>query len=177
MANENNNINKLVANEDDLTADLGVLSFKKSAFDAEKKSERIDLVGEIKELIQDIDNQIAAGSLRNMQFEQSSSADRICRVLIGTVDDQVLRFPMFKKRLTIGRTRDNDVQIRTESVSPRHAVIQTDGDVTRIIDWGSKNRIRVNSASVSEHFLCHGDTIVIGNARLRYEERKKRNSR
>jgi hypothetical protein len=171
-------VDRITAKADEIEQNLTEKGETISILRAEikKKSERSDLVGEIKEVIQDIDKQIAEGRLSDIQIKQSSSADRTCRVLICTVDDQVLRFPMFTKRLTIGRSRDNDVQIRTESVSRRHAVIQTDGDVTRIIDWGSKNGIQVNSAIVSEHFLCHGDTIIIGNARLRYEERKKRNS-
>jgi hypothetical protein len=133
-----------------------------------KNSERIESVGEIEEVIQDIDDRMSVRSV---------STDRVSRVLVGTVDDQKLRFPLFKNRLTIGRTRNNDIQLKAVYVSRRHAVIQTDGDVTRIIDRGSKNGIQVNSANVSEHFLCHGDTIVIGNARFRYEERKKRDSR
>ena len=106
--------------------------------------------------------------------EQRAPTDRISRVLIGSVDDQLLRFPLFKDRLTIGRTKDNDIQLKAEYVSRRHAVIQTDGATARIIDWGSKNGIHVNSVKVSEHFLCHGDTISIGSARFRYEERKRR---
>jgi len=141
-----------------------------------KKPERFDAVGEIKGVIQDIDSQISARSSRTDRVGRGLSGDRISRVLIGTVNDQMLRFPLFKNRLTIGRTEDNDIQLKAVYVSRRHAVIQTDGDVTRIIDWGSKNGICVNSAKVSEHFLCHGDTIAIGNARFRYEERRKRNS-
>jgi len=141
-----------------------------------KKAERIDPVGEIGEVIQNIDERLSEHKSKINQFEQTPDAEKLSRVLIGTVDDRTLRFPLFKKRLTIGRTRDNDIQIKAVYVSRRHAVIQTDGDVTRIIDWGSKNGIRVNSANVSEHFLCHGDTIIIGNARFRYEERKKRDS-
>jgi len=141
-----------------------------------KKSEQIDSIGEIEDVIHDIDERMSERSAKSDQAEQSLPGDRVSRVLIGTVDDQVLRFPLFKDRLTIGRTKDNDVQLKAAYVSRLHAVIQTDGDATRIIDWGSKNGIHVNSARVSEHFLSHGDTIMIGNARFRYEERKKRES-
>ena len=132
-----------------------------------KKSEQIDSIGEIEDVIQDIDERMS---------EQRAPADRMTRVLIGTIDDQLLRFPLFKDRLTIGRTKDNDIQLKAGYVSRRHAVIQTDGDTTRIIDWGSKNGIHVNSTKISEHFLSHGDVVTIGNARFRYEERKKRDS-
>ena len=131
------------------------------------KSDQDDSIGEIEGAIQDIDDRMS---------EHNISGDKVSRVLVGTVEDKMLRFPLFKNRLTIGRTDDNDIQIKAVYVSRRHAVIQTDGDVTRIIDWGSKNGIQVNSAKVTEHFLCHGDTLLIGNARFRYEERKKRDS-
>ena len=139
-----------------------------------KKSEQIESIGEIEEVIQDIDERMSERSGRDGQAEPRAPGDRVSRVLIGTVDDQVLRFPLFKDRLTIGRTKDNDIQLKAAYISRRHAVIQTDGEITRIIDWGSKNGIQVNSSKVSEHFLGHGDTITIGNARFRYEERKMR---
>jgi len=132
-----------------------------------KKSEQIESIGEIEDVIQDIDERMN---------NKRSPAEKITRLLVGTVDRQLLRFPLFKDRLTIGRTKDNDIQLEAGYVSRRHAVIQTDGETTRIIDWGSKNGIYVNSERVSEHFLEHGDSIVIGNARFRYEERKKRGS-
>jgi pSer/pThr/pTyr-binding forkhead associated (FHA) protein len=139
-----------------------------------KKSEQIESIGEIEDVIQDIDERMSERSSRDGQVEPRAQGDRVSRVLIGTVDDQVLRFPLFKDRLTIGRTKDNDIQLKAAYISRRHAVIQTDGEITRIIDWGSKNGIQVNSSKVSEHFLSHGDTITIGNARFRYEERKMR---
>jgi len=135
-----------------------------------KKSEQIESIDEIEEVIQDIDERMSERSTK------SGQPDRITRVLIGSVDDQVLRFPLFKDRLTIGRTKDNDIQLKAAYVSRRHAVIQTDGDSTRIIDWGSKNGIHINSTKVSERRLHHGDVVTIGNARFRYEERKKRDT-
>lgn len=141
-----------------------------------KRSEQIESSGEIEEVIQDIDDRMSERRIGGDQNETRPTTDRITRVLIGSIDGQVLRFPLFKDRLTIGRTKDNDIQIKAGYVSRRHAVIQTDGEITRIIDWGSKNGIHVNSARVAEHRLSHGDTIMIGNARFRYEERKKRDS-
>ena len=65
--------------------------------------------------------------------------DRVTRVLTGTVGGQKLRFPLFKDRLTIGRTAQNDIQLKAQHVSRRHAVVVIEGAVTRVIDWGSKN--------------------------------------
>ncbi len=106
----------------------------------------------------------------------SRDRDRVSRVLIGSVDNQELRFPLFKKRLTIGRTQRNDIQLQAPHISRRHAVVMTEGDVTRLIDWGSKNGVYVNSNRVTEHFLASGDIVMIGDARFRYEERPKRDA-
>lgn len=141
-----------------------------------KKSEHIESVDVVEDIVLEIDEPIPERSPGADENDARKSADRVTRVLIGTVDGQVLRFPLFKDRLTIGRTKDNDIQLAAAYVSRKHAVIHTDAEKTRVIDWGSKNGIKVNSATVSEHFLQHGDILVIGNAKFRYEERRKRDS-
>jgi chromosome segregation ATPase len=100
--------------------------------------------------------------------------DRVSRVLIGRIDGQEIRFPLFKKRLSIGRTVDNDIQLQAPYISRRHAVVVIDGDVTRVVDWGSKNGVFVNSRRITEHFLRSGDVLMIGDTRFRYEERAKK---
>ncbi len=110
------------------------------------------------------------------RIDESAHRDkeRVSRVLIGTVDGQELRFPLFKDRLTIGRTDQNDIQLKASYVSRRHAVVVRDSDATRVIDWGSKNGVFVNSKRITEHFLQNGDKVTIGTADFRYEERAKR---
>ncbi len=141
-----------------------------------KKTEQIESISEIENVIQDIDERMSERSFKNGELERAPSTERVSRVLMGTVDDQILRFPLFKDRLTIGRTNDNDIQLKAAYVSRRHAVIETDGDTTRIIDWGSKNGVVVNSEKVEEHALAHGDIVMIGNASFRYEQRRKRDT-
>lgn len=102
------------------------------------------------------------------------SQERTTRVLVGKIGEKLLRFPLFKDRLTIGRSDDNDIQLNASYISRKHAVVQTDGDTTRLIDWGSKNGVYVNSSRITEHFLRNGDIVSIGNAHFRYEERPKR---
>lgn len=140
-----------------------------------KQSDQIDLIGDIDDVIHDIGTRMTEHGASS-EPNRRAVVDRVTRVLVGTVDGQVLRFPLFKDRMTIGRTADNDIQLKAAYISRRHAVVQTDGDTTRIIDWGSRNGVFVNSDKVTEHFLHHGDIVAIGDARFRYEERKKRNS-
>jgi hypothetical protein len=129
-----------------------------------KKSEQIDFVGET--------GDVAARSHDLPSLER----DRLTRVLIASIDDQELRFPLFKDRLTIGRTKQNDIQIDASYVSRRHAVVVTDHQCTRVVDWGSKNGVFVNSKRITEHFLKSGDMVTIGTASFRYEERPKRSA-
>jgi chromosome segregation ATPase len=143
-----------------------------------RKSAQVESINEIGDVISDIDVRISE------QFDEvdeerapvHKSPDRVTRVLVGKIGKQLLRFPLFKDRLTIGRTADNDIQLNAVYISRRHAVVQADGDATRVIDWGSKNGVYVNSHRVTEHFLKNGDIVTIGNAHFRYEERPKRES-
>ena len=143
-----------------------------------RKSEQMESINEIGSVISDIDVRISEqfDEAEHTQAPAQKSPDRVTRVLVGKVGKQLLRFPLFKDRLTIGRTEDNDIQLNAVYISRRHAVVQADGDSTRVIDWGSKNGVFVNSSRVTEHFLRNGDIVTIGNAHFRYEERPKRDS-
>ncbi|MGI9233830.1 MAG: FHA domain-containing protein [Woeseiaceae bacterium] len=150
----------------------------------EKKTEQIESIGEIDEVIQEIDNRMSERfdePARDLHEAKNGTPvggerDRITRVLVGSIGAQELRFPLFKNRLTIGRTADNDIQLKTAYISRRHAVVLTEGDATRVIDWGSKNGVYVNSERVKECFLANGDIVGVGNAKFRYEERPKRDA-
>lgn len=149
-----------------------------------KKSEQLESIGEIEEVIQEIDDRMSERfDEKNTESSEqhdiapvATDRDRITRVLVGSIGEQELRFPLFKKRLTIGRTADNDIQLKPAYISRRHAVVLTEGDSTRVIDWGSKNGVFVNSERVKERFLSNGDIVAVGNAKFRYEERPKRES-
>ena len=137
-----------------------------------KNSQQSDPVDKIEEAIQEIDNRMSETLAERAHVER----ERVTRVLTGTIDGQELRFPLFKDRLTIGRTGQNDIQLKSEHVSRRHAVVVIEGDVTRVIDWGSKNGVFVNSKRVKEHFLKNNDIVSVGAAEFRYEERPKRDN-
>lgn len=132
-----------------------------------------DSIRELEAAIEELDVRMSA-RLETPEVPAAADRDRMTRMLIGKIDDQELRFPLFKKRLTIGRTQQNDIQLQAPHISRRHAVLMTEGDVTRVIDWGSKNGVYVNSNRITEHFLSSGDVVAIGDAKFRYEERPKR---
>jgi len=139
------------------------------------KARQDDSIRELEAAIEQLD-ECMSERLRERPLPVLGDKDRMSRVLIGRIGDQELRFPLFKKRLTIGRTQQNDIQLQAPHISRRHAVVMTEGEVTRVIDWGSKNGVYVNSNRVTEHFLASGDVVTIGDAKFRYEERPKRDS-
>ena len=129
-----------------------------------KKSQQIDSIGVIENAIHEIDDRISEKYNKPVPTQR----DRVSRLLIGSVKGKELRFPLFKNRLTIGRSRQNDIQLKSSCISRRHAVIVTEGKMTRVIDWGSKNGVSVNSKPVSEHFLTSGDIVTVGTSEFRY---------
>jgi chromosome segregation ATPase len=134
------------------------------------KAKQEDSISELEAAIHELDDRVS----ERVEERPANDRDRLSRVLIGTIDGQELRFPLFKKRLTIGRAAQNDIQLQAAYISRRHAVVVTEGDVTRVVDWGSKNGVYVNSRRITEHFLATGDVLSVGDAEFRYEERVKR---
>lgn len=111
---------------------------------------------------------------RKTEDAGGADRDRVTRLLVGTIDGQKLRFPLFKDKLTIGRTGHNDIQIRAQYISRRHAVVITEDEQTRIVDWGSKNGVYVNGIRITEQPLRNGDLVTVGTAEFVFEERPKR---
>ena len=141
-----------------------------------RNAERIESIPDIGGGIFDVNERIAErfDEAADPPAPANRTNERAARMLLGKTGDKLLRFPLFKDRLTIGRTKDNDIQLNTAYISRRHAVVQTDGNTTRVIDWGSRNGVFVNSKRVTEHFLKNGDIVAIGNVHFRYDERPKR---
>ena len=135
-----------------------------------KQSKAIKSTDAIEDVIHELDDRISERTDNRSGVERV----RVTRLLIGNIDGQELRFPLFKDRLTIGRTLHNDIQLNAAYISRRHAAIVTDEDGTRIIDSGSKNGVYVNSKRVTEQILKNGDVVTIGSAEFKFEERPKR---
>jgi len=135
-----------------------------------KRSESIESIGEIENVIQEIDERMS----EHLDEEDTATRERVTRLLVGESDGQEVRFPLFKDRLTIGRTSNNDIQLNEQCISRRHAVIVTENGSTRIVDWGSKNGVYINENRVAEQLLKNGDVVMIGLTEFRYEERPKR---
>lgn len=97
-------------------------------------------------------------------------------VLLQLTDSLVSnKFPLGNKRLSVGRSPDNDIQIDDMAVSAHHAWIEPvveeieseDGEAEQkinycVVDLQSTNGIFLNEKKVEEETLKHNDQLRIG---------------
>ncbi len=77
-------------------------------------------------------------------------------------------FPLHGFEVTLGRGAENDIVIKDEMVSSRHARITIRRDMVIIDDLDSTNGTIVNGVRVDSHILKPGDRILLGSTELIY---------
>lgn len=98
------------------------------------------------------------------------------RLVVKYQGIELRSYELNKKRMTIGRRSDNDIQLDDPAVSGCHAVLtvlpneflQGNFDVS-IIDFDSTNGIFVNKIRIRQKDLKDGDVIALGMHKLYYE--------
>src|SRR5580700_8523331 len=86
--------------------------------------------------------------------------DAKLRVVKGPFSGRTIRLQQGK--LLIGREKDCQLRLDSDSVSRHHCVLLLDEYALRIRDLGSKNGTMVNGARIgSESILQHDDTVSI----------------
>lgn len=73
-----------------------------------------------------------------------------------------IRYPLYKREMTIGRSRKADIQIPNMYISRMHARISRQGSKAIIQDTCSTNGFLVNSEASRRRELMHGDRLNIG---------------
>lgn len=71
-----------------------------------------------------------------------------------------------QSEITIGRSRENTIQLSNIKASRKHAKIEIDGGAVQVSDLGSGNGTRVNGEKVTFYVLSVGDEIRVGDATL-----------
>ena len=84
--------------------------------------------------------------------------------------DEVVITEIGSRPLRLGRSPAADVMLEHLSVSRRHAVVATRGEVVVVLDDRSLNGIVVNGDRVGEAVLAHGDEICLGDVAIRFLE-------
>ena len=89
--------------------------------------------------------------------------------LVQIHGDELGKRYQLQQELSLGRSADNHVIIRLDSVSRHHALIFERDEQAFVIDRGSTNGTFVNDQALTdEHQLDHGDLIKIGGAVFRF---------
>jgi pSer/pThr/pTyr-binding forkhead associated (FHA) protein len=89
-------------------------------------------------------------------------------IVVKFEDKVIERVVTEKKRISIGRTPDNDIVLDNKGVSRKHAVLEFDGDSALVMDNESLNGTFVNSRKITEEVLKDNDKITIGKFDLVY---------
>ena len=85
-------------------------------------------------------------------------------------DQLVAELNLKAGRAIIGRTPDNDLQIRSKFISRHHAQIVTDRNRSVVEDLNSTNGVFIKSKRVKHHELADGDVIQLGEHKLLYRD-------
>ncbi|MFZ5979988.1 MAG: FHA domain-containing protein [Candidatus Zixiibacteriota bacterium] len=89
-------------------------------------------------------------------------------IIVKYEDKIIERIVTEKKRISIGRTNDNDIVLENRGVSRKHAMIEFNNNAAVIIDNESLNGTFVNNRKISEEVLRNDDIITIGKYALVY---------
>jgi hypothetical protein len=100
--------------------------------------------------------------------EVPSSDGPVSRVLVFLDAPQPIKYPLYKKVMTIGRSEHADIHVPGDFISRVHARIVTTDSGVVIEDVASKNGIKVNSKITDRQTLQHGDVLGIGKLRFTF---------
>jgi pSer/pThr/pTyr-binding forkhead associated (FHA) protein len=89
-------------------------------------------------------------------------------VIVKYEDKVIERMVAEKKRISIGRTGDNDIILENRGVSRKHAQIEFNDNAAVVIDNESLNGTFVNNRRITEEILHDNDVITIGKYSLTY---------
>ena len=89
-------------------------------------------------------------------------------IVVKYEDKVIERIVTEKKRVSIGRTHDNDIVLENRGGSRKHATIEFNNNAAVIIDNESLNGTFVNNRKIHEEVLRDQDSITIGKYTLLY---------
>jgi pSer/pThr/pTyr-binding forkhead associated (FHA) protein len=92
----------------------------------------------------------------------------MAEIIVKFEDKVIERIVTEKKRISIGRTNDNDIVLENRAVSRKHATIEFNENAAVILDNESLNGTFVNNRKISEEVLRNEDVVTIGKYALVY---------
>jgi adenylate cyclase len=88
-------------------------------------------------------------------------------------EGRIQNIPVLKGKITIGRSKDNDIVLNDTTVSRNHAQIAKTADGYFLTDLGSFNGTQLSDKAVQSALLKHNDQIKIGVTTLTFLTKKK----
>jgi adenylate cyclase len=76
--------------------------------------------------------------------------------------------PLTKDTISIGRTPENDIELKDSLISRKHTSVVRKGDRWVVYDLGSSNGTFVNRERIDMKPLDHGDIIKVGESEIHY---------
>lgn len=113
------------------------------------------------------DAPVATQPVKDAAKEDDSPRRALLLYQEGTAEEQI--YPFTNDALTIGRGRENDIQIKNDSkVSRYHCKLQRRGNNFYIEDAKSSNGTLVNGELITDRRLFGGEEIIIGETFFRF---------
>jgi len=109
--------------------------------------------------------------------EYAFGEDIMAEIVVRYDDKVIERVVTEKRRISIGRTSDNDIVLENRGVSRKHAQIEINPQDAVIIDNESLNGTFVNDRRVDEEILRDNDTITIGKYTLTFRRETPRETK
>ncbi|HMV68653.1 MAG TPA: FHA domain-containing protein [Myxococcota bacterium] len=118
--------------------------------------------------ISDLADDLLASDSRNVVTATSSGSRRAVLVQSeGTSDEQA--YPLTNEPITIGRGRDNTVQVKNDSkVSRQHCRVFRRGAEYYVEDNKSANGTSVDGELITEKRLVGGEALIVGETQFRF---------
>jgi type II secretory pathway predicted ATPase ExeA len=106
------------------------------------------------------------------QFSETSGHP-LARVEVLLHDEFVAELKLPFGAAIIGRTPENDLQIRSKFISRHHAQIMSDAEQSVVEDLNSTNGVFIKGKRVKHHELKDGDIIQLGEHKLLYRDLRR----
>ena len=106
------------------------------------------------------------------QFSETSGHP-LARIEVLFRDEFVADLKLPFGAAIIGRTPENDLQIRSKFISRHHAQIMSDAEQSVLEDLNSTNGVYVKGKRVKHHELKDGDIIQLGEHKLLYRDLRR----
>jgi len=130
-----------------------------------EESPRVD---ELLDALKSQEDKIDALESRLNANAAAASRPRVNRLLVISMGDKNLKFPITSAIVTLGRGKKNDIQLHSSHASRNHARILSDDHGAYVEDLKSANGVMVNSKKIIRQKLCSGDIIVAGRIQIKF---------